>query len=419
MLDRTRRPEASTTSPQEPDFRRLFDATPDPYLVLAPHTSGFTIVAVNNAYLHATFTQRSAIVGRDLFDVFPDNPDDPSADGVRNLRRSLETVLQTGAPHTMKVQKYDIQKDDGSGFEERYWTPINFPVFAANGEMTHIIHHVEDVTSLVQLSQQHADAEMARNSAETANQTKSQFLAAMSHDLRTPLNAIGGYVQLLQMGLRGPVTDEQRVDLERIKMNQEHLLSLINDVLNFTQLGAGHVKYRISNVLIDVTLRATETMVYPQLYAGNLQYVYDGCDTSVAVRADGDKVQQIVLNLLSNAVKFTPSGGQIRVSCEVQDEMARVQVKDTGVGIPADKIGKIFDPFVQADRQLNQPVDGIGLGLAISRELARGMGGDLTATSMVGQGSTFVLSLPLATLWEWDEVHDAATGSGTQRPSAR
>jgi signal transduction histidine kinase len=419
MLDRTRRPEASTTSPQEPDFRRLFDATPDPYLVLAPHTSGFTIVAVNNAYLHATLTQRSAIVGRDLFDVFPDNPDDPSADGVRNLRRSLETVLQTGAPHTMKVQKYDIQKDDGSGFEERYWTPINFPVFAANGELTHIIHHVEDVTSLVQLSQQHADAEMARNSAETANQTKSQFLAAMSHDLRTPLNAIGGYVQLLQMGLRGPVTDEQRVDLERIKMNQEHLLSLINDVLNFTQLGAGHVKYRISNVPIDVTLRATETMVYPQLYAGNLQYVYDGCDTSVAVRADGDKVQQIVLNLLSNAVKFTPSGGQIRVSCEVQDEMARVQVKDTGVGIPADKIGKIFDPFVQADRQLNQPVDGIGLGLAISRELARGMGGDLTATSMVGQGSTFVLSLPLATLWEWDEVHDAATSSGTQRPSAR
>jgi signal transduction histidine kinase len=237
-------------------------------------------------------------------------------------------------------------------------------------------------------------AEAARAAAEQANRAKSEFLANMSHELRTPLNAIGGYTDLLIEGIRGPVTPAQLFDLDRIKRNQRYLLSLINDILNFAKLEAGRVQLAIKTVSMNEALGALEVLVQPQLQQKQLKYEYRCCDPSFTARADPERLQQILLNLLSNAIKFTPVGGEILVVCGAKPTQMEVRVTDSGVGIPADKLESIFEPFVQLDR--GQPAGnvGTGLGLAISRDLARAMGGELTAKSTVGEGSTFVLSLP-------------------------
>jgi signal transduction histidine kinase/PAS domain-containing protein len=240
----------------------------------------------------------------------------------------------------------------------------------------------------------HHKAELeARHSAETANAAKTQFLAVMSHELRTPLNAIGGYAELLLMGLRGPLTPDQRADLERIQRSQRNLLSLINDILNYAKLDAGRVEFSMSTIQVHPLLLELEPLITPQLRARKLSYEYTGCDPGLEVWADGEKVRQILLNLLSNAIKFTEPDGRIRIDCSSDDDTARIIVSDTGLGIPEDKLGSIFEPFVQLERKLSSTHEGTGLGLAISRDLARGMGGELTVESEVGDGSTFVLML--------------------------
>jgi signal transduction histidine kinase/PAS domain-containing protein len=236
----------------------------------------------------------------------------------------------------------------------------------------------------------------ARRAAEAANLAKTQFLAVMSHELRTPLNAIAGYAELMRMGIRGPITPEQQADLDRIKRSQRNLLSLINDVLNYAKLEAGHIEFDTQPVLLHGFLDDIESLVTPQLQGKGLKYEYEQCDDKLAVLADAEKMRQIVLNLLSNAIKFTPGGGTIAVECGPDDGKVRIRVRDTGVGIPDDKIGAIFEPFVQLDRGLTSANEGTGLGLAISRDLARGMGGDLSAESKVGEGSVFSLELPRA-----------------------
>ncbi len=238
-----------------------------------------------------------------------------------------------------------------------------------------------------------ADAQQA---AEKANSSKSNFLAAMSHELRTPLNAIAGYVELMELELRGPLTSEQRADLGRIKRNQKYLLGLIEEILVFTQLDAQRIALDISDTAVDAVIRDAETMVQPQIKAKGIHYHYERCEEKLVVRADGDKLQQIVINLLINAAKYTETGGSITVDCASSEGSIQMRVTDTGVGIPADKLSTIFDPFVQLDRSLNQPREGVGLGLTISRDLARAMGGDLTVESEPGKGSTFTLELPVA-----------------------
>ena len=249
------------------------------------------------------------------------------------------------------------------------------------------------------LAERH-EAEMAlraaRQEAENASRAKGEFLAVMSHELRTPLNAIGGYVELMEMGLRGPITDLQRADLARIQQSQKHLLGLINQVLNYTRVETGTVQYDIVDVRVADALAAAEALVVPQVRSRGLAYSLATCDPTLAVRADRDKLQQILLNLLTNAIKFTNAGGRITVACAVHGAQVDVLVTDTGVGIPDDKLATIFEPFVQVDSRLTRAQEGIGLGLAISRDLARGMGGDLSARSTEGDGSTFTLTLPRA-----------------------
>ena len=239
----------------------------------------------------------------------------------------------------------------------------------------------------------HRELEEQRDAAEKANHAKSDFLAVMSHELRTPLNAIGGYADILQLGIYGELNDRQKDALSRIARSQQMLLSLINDVLNFAKLDAGEVQYRITDVPLDEVLAGAEPLVSPQLTAKQLHFTYEGCNPPLVVRADRDKLMQIVLNLLSNAIKFTAAEGSVVLSCAEEREWVRIDVRDTGSGIPQERLESIFDPFVQVDRALNRPHDGVGLGLSISRDLAEGMGGTLVARSKVGAGSTFSLRL--------------------------
>jgi signal transduction histidine kinase len=265
---------------------------------------------------------------------------------------------------------------------------------AQTDEAQSLAEELEQTNELLQ--QQAEEAEEARGAAESANRAKTEFLAVMSHELRTPLNAIAGYADLLRMGLRGPVTTEQLEDLDRIMRSERTLLSLINDILNYARIEAGQVHYAAESVPLRALISDLESLVSPQLRAKRLQFSYAKCDDALVARADSDKVRQILVNLISNAIKFTPADGTIEANCVEDNGVVRVHVRDTGVGIPPEKLQAIFEPFVQLDRSLTNVQEGSGLGLSISRDLARAMGGDLTAESTPGYGSTFVLTLPRA-----------------------
>jgi signal transduction histidine kinase len=242
----------------------------------------------------------------------------------------------------------------------------------------------------------HRAERMARQAADEANQTKMQFLAVMSHELRTPLNAIGGYAQLVRLGLRGPITEKQGQDLDRISLNQRNLLGLINDILNFAKVEAGHVEFDLADVPVGPLLADLEGVVAPQLLAGSLTLRPPVSDDGLTVYGDAEKIRQILLNLLSNAIKFTPPGGTIDVSSSAEGARVRIDVRDTGIGIAPERLDTVFDPFVQLDRTLTSRHEGTGLGLSISRDLARAMGGEISAVSEPARGSTFSLTLPRA-----------------------
>jgi PAS domain S-box-containing protein len=231
--------------------------------------------------------------------------------------------------------------------------------------------------------------------SEEANRAKGGFLAAMSHELRTPLNAIAGYTDLLLMGVGGELAEQQKNYLHRIRGSGQHLLSIINDILNFSRLEAGQLSYDVQPVSLLGVIDTVMPMI--EMQASNKGIHLDRRRGEDAVAsADRSKVEQVLLNLLSNAVKFTDSGGRIEISCGSVGNQVVVRVRDTGIGIPASQLDRIFQPFVQIGRSLTSPHEGTGLGLAISSDLADGMGGKLEVESRVGEGSTFSLTLPAA-----------------------
>jgi signal transduction histidine kinase/DNA-binding response OmpR family regulator len=240
------------------------------------------------------------------------------------------------------------------------------------------------------------EAASARTAAEEANRAKSEFLARMSHDLRTPLNAIGGYAQLVEMGVQGPVTDAQREAMGRIIRAQEHLLTLINDILSFARLEAGQVQIHLSEVALHETLIELRLLVQPLFAERGVAFEVRPPPPGLRVMADGERLIQVLLNLLTNAAKFTDPGGQVSVECEAGAEFVSIRVADTGRGIPPERLAAIFDPFVQAGNSDAEKRQGVGLGLAISRELLRLMNGTLSVESAVGQGTTFLLQLARA-----------------------
>jgi signal transduction histidine kinase len=241
-----------------------------------------------------------------------------------------------------------------------------------------------------------AEADAARRAAQDANEAKGRFLNVISHELRTPLGAIGGYAALLDEGIRGPLTDGQREYIQRIRHSQNHILRLVNELLDLAKIESGQFVLKVAPFSVQAVLESVHPMIEPQARASQLRLETQLDDPTLSLQADRERVEQIMLNLLSNAVKFTPAGGLVRVTAApTSDAAVCLRVQDTGVGIPPGKLESVFEPFVQVE--LSQPRNrGTGLGLAISRELARVMHGDLTVESTRGQGSTFTLRLPRA-----------------------
>jgi PAS domain S-box-containing protein len=510
----------------EPDYRALFEAAPGPFLVLSPD---LTIVAVSDAYLAATMTTRHEIVARGIFEVFPDNPDDPTATGVSNLRASLDRVRSTLAPDAMAVQKYDIPRPaaEGGGFEERYWSPHNSPVLNSDGVLTHIIHRVEDVTELVRLEavatgQQELQGELERISteldrffslssdmfavfsldgtfrrvnaawetvlgystadligapfldlvhpddveptldefkratetgltvtrfenryrhkdgsyrwldwtgrlvpgeevhysaardvterkrielalqsaqreAEAANRAKSEFLSRMSHELRTPMNAILGFAQLLTLSRKDPLSASQTQRVQQISKGGQHLLDMINEILDLSRIEAGRLQVSPEPVRVMDALREVLDLTAPLAASGQVTVQASlVSDTNPYVLADRQRLKQILLNLLSNAIKYNHAGGQVILTCEqLQAGRWRLSVIDTGAGIAPENLDRLFVPFerLAADQT---SVDGTGLGLALAKRLSELMAGTIGVESTVGQGSRFWLELPAA-----------------------
>jgi PAS domain S-box-containing protein len=301
-------------------------------------------------------------------------------DDREQVVETVQTALKQGKDYEVEFR---LRKNDGS----HCW-------FLARGRTGHDASG--EVDAWLGIAVDIEERKRAEEEAWAASQAKSEFLASMSHELRTPLNAIGGYAELLALGIRGSLNADQAQDIARIRRSQQHLLTLINDVLNFAKVDAGQTEYRLTAVPVDEALRDTESMIAPQILAKGLHYAFKGSGKSASVLADPEKLQQIVLNLLGNAVKFTESGGSITLSAAAVGNCIEIRVADTGPGISPEKLDRIFDPFVQAERRLNQPVQGVGLGLAISQDLAQAMGGKVTVESEVGKGSTFTLELPRA-----------------------
>ncbi len=387
------------------DYGALFAAAPDPYLVLAPD---FTIVAVSDAYLRATMTRRAEILGRGLFEVFPDNPDDPGATGTSNLRTSLERVLAERRADAMAVQKYDIPRpqDEGGGFEERYWSPRNTPVLGPDGVVELIIHRVEDVTEMVRLKRtgseqedeiyrraqeiQEVNRELRAANARLAelDQAKSAFFSNVSHEFRTPLTLILGQVDRLDGGAEA---EPARASVRR---NARVLLRQVNDLLDAAKLESGGFELEYSQVDL-ATLFSGVLDAFGGVAERKRQTLTLDAPGPVPCECDAGKIERLLVNVVGNATKFTPDGGRIECAVNPVNGVAELWVRDDGPGIGAKWRPIVFERFRQVGSELVRAHQGTGLGLAIARDIAQLHGGSIDLVDHDGQGAWFRVCLPL------------------------
>ena len=434
------RPRPAGGSSRAPDFRKLFESAPGLYLVLAPD---LTIVAVSDAYLAATMTRREAILGRGVFDVFPDNPDDPATEGARNLRASLDRVKRDRVVDAMPVQRYDIRRPEpeGGGFEERFWSPVNSPVLDARGDLDYIIHRVEDVTEFVRLNrrgaeqqrlasdlrgrtermeteifqrtQQAADtsrqlkeanAELQRLYEKTRelDQLKSQFFSSVSHELRTPLALILGPVERI-LTTRS-IDERMRYDLELVDLNARLLLKHVNDLLDASRLEAGMTTPEYVRMDLAEFVRRVAGHFESLAAERGADFRIDTVGAAEA-EFDPEKMQRVLFNLLGNAFKFAPERGRIRCSLRLAGPpspgqgpaaTAVVEVADNGPGIAPEHRTLVFERFRQVEGGSTRRFGGTGLGLAIARDFVHLHGGTLTIHDAPEGGALLRAELPLA-----------------------
>ena len=366
----------------EERFRLLVQGVKD-YAIFMLDPTGH-VVSWNEGAQRIKGYTAAEIIGRHFSTFYP-------AEDVASgkPKRELEIAVREGK---YEEEGWRVRKD-GSLF----WASVLITaVRAGDGRLVGFAKVTRDLTER-RAANERALADARRvTEAETASRIKSEFLATMSHELRTPINATLGYTELLSLGLRGPVTDTQREDLERIRVSQQYLLGIITDLLNYSRMEAGQMEYELSAVPVQVIVDAVFPMVEPQARKKGLALDRITCDDGFMVQVDRTKGEQVLLNLLSNAVKFTPEGGRVTVSCIAAEATVAISVVDTGPGIPDDKQAAIFEPFVQLGRSRTSSHEGTGLGLAISRDLARAMGGDVTVESTPGHGATFAFVLARA-----------------------
>lgn len=417
------------------DFRLIFESLPGLYLIILPD---FRITAVSDSYLQATNTKREEIVGRDLFDVFPDNPSDPHATGVKNLRDSILSVLQNKESNTMAVQKYDVKRSDSEDFEERFWSPANFPAFNSKGEVVYIIHKAEDVTEFVRLKNlgneqnkiteelrsltSSMENEIYQRAQEIQNsnkkltlvnegltrreeelkqvyqkliefdQLKTHFFANVSHELRTPLTLILGPTRSLLK--QESISSLQRSLLETIERNSYTLLKHVNDILDISKLEAGRMKLRYSNIDLCKTISNVTAHFDSVAKERNIEFrtiLPESCFVTI----DESKVERIVLNLIANAFKFAPDSGKILCELKREESFVSIRVEDNGPGIPENLREVVFEKFRQGEEGDSRSFEGTGLGLAIVKEFVNLHSGTVVASGSSLGGALFEVCLPI------------------------
>lgn len=382
------------------DFQHLFESAPGLYLVLSPD---LTIVGVTDAYARATMQRRDHMIGRALFDVFPDNPDDPSADGVKNLRASLDRVRQLRQSDAMAVQKYDIRRPEaeGGGFEERYWSPVNTPVLDANGEVIYIIHAVEDVTEIARLRRDHAQKDEAAAVAmaeehqrlvesnialAAANEELEAFCYSVAHDLRAPLRGIQGFSQALLEDYGTAVDAQGQSYLRRVSAAALRMSELIDDLLTLSRIS----RSSLMRAPIDLTAIARATAA--ELNRQTDRPVHITIADGLVATADARLMQIVFENLLGNAWKFTTPTAEPRVEVGVSARDGAFFVRDNGAGFDEAYATKLFAPFQRLHSE--KEFAGTGIGLATVQRVIRRHGGRVWARAAVNHGATFYFTLP-------------------------
>jgi signal transduction histidine kinase len=396
------------------DFRLLFESSPDILLVLLPDAPRFTMVAATDARLLATHTTREGTFGRGLFEIFPDNPDDPEATGTNNLRASLERVLATRVPDTMAVQKYDIRGPDGS-FQSKYWSPKNLPVLGANGEVRYILHRVEDVTELVQASElgeelrgraRQMEREVISRSRELAaanrelreandklqglDRAKTSFFSNVSHEFRTPLTLILGPIENAVTQPGGALAGDELLAVHR---NAVRLLQLVNDLLDFARIAAGGVELAFAPTDLGPLTAGLAGAFQSMVEDVGLRLRVDCPPLPSPVYVDRPRWEKVVLNLISNAFKFTFQG-EIGVALRWHGDHVELQVRDTGTGIPEHELPRVFERFHRVEGARGRSYEGSGIGLALVQEIAQLHAGSVDVESVESQGTTFTVSIP-------------------------
>jgi signal transduction histidine kinase len=403
--------------PEMLDFRVLFEGSPDVLLVLLPDSPRFTMVAATEARLAVTHTTREATLGRGLFEIFPDNPDDAEATGTSNLRASLERVLATRAADTMAVQKYDIRGPDGS-FQAKYWSPKNLPVLSASGDVLYILHRVEDVTDLVQASEvgnqlrdrsREMEREVITRSRELAeanrnlrdanaklgelDSAKTAFFSNVSHEFRTPLTLILGPVE---RAVGSPEATLAGEDLTAVYRNALRLLRLVNSLLDFSRIESGSLAASFAPTDLAALTGGLAGAFQSLFEDAGLKLVVDCAPLPAPVYVDRAHWEKVVMNLVSNAFKFTFEG-EIGVRLRWLGDKIELSVHDTGTGIPEAELPRIFERFHRVEGARGRSFEGSGIGLSLVHELVRLHGGEVRVESAVGSGTTFFVVIPTGT----------------------
>ena len=402
---------------RELDFKLLFEASPDILLVLLPDAPRYTMVGGTRARFAATLTTPEQTIGRGLFELFPDNPDDPGASGTANLRASLDRVVATRTADTMAVQKHDIRGPDGV-FQAKYWSPRNLPVLSDRGELLYILHRVEDVTALVRASEagealrgrnSEMEREVIARSGELAaaiqslreanaklgelDAAKTAFFSNVSHEFRTPLTLMLGPLEDALADTAEVLGPRQRTRFSLAYDNALRLLKLVNALLDFSRLEAGRLRATYAPLDIATLTGELAGMFQSAVEKAGIRLVVDCPPLSGPVWVDRDMWEKIVPNLVSNAFKFTVNG-QIVVKLREEPERAVLEVSDTGVGIAVQDVPRVFERFYRATGAAGRTHEGTGIGLSLVHELVQLHGGDVSVESVVGEGTTFRVAIP-------------------------
>ena len=417
------------------DYQHLFESSPSSFLILLPDTD-FTIVAVTDDYLNDTLTKRENILGKPVFEVFPDNPSEPESHSTKLLADSFKRAIATKSVDTMATLRYDVPRPDGNGFEERYWRPVNKVALSTNGEILYIIHRAQDVTDYVQLLAENKANQIEREDLtaqkiimekevkyrslelEAKNieltkandalkqstdmlyeqgQKKDEFLAMLAHELRNPLSPISAAADILSFK---KLSDEKIKRCSNIISRQvKHMTSLIDDLLDVSRVKKGLISLKLDKINLSEIIAQSLEQVKPLIESFNHQLFLKTPMQTIFVMGDQHRLIQIFTNIIGNSAKYTPEGGSINLTLETEGELAKIVVTDNGVGMDAELIKQAFELFTQASRTSDRSQGGLGIGLALVKSLVELHQGSVTISSQgIGKGCQLTVLLPLLAL---------------------